>query len=106
MKPQSKFSAILEQKREDGGEAKENIQQSKSLPAEGKRGPGRPTGKRTNPNYGQVTAYIPKALHEDVKIALIKEGGKEFSTLVEELLSGWMKNRDSSVTGSPRTTTN
>jgi hypothetical protein len=46
-----------------------------------------------------VTAYIPKSLHEDVKIALIKEGGKEFSTLVEELLFEWMRNKNVSLSG-------
>jgi hypothetical protein len=50
-------------------------------------------GKRTNPDYAQVTAYIPKSLHDDVKIALIKEGGKEFSAIVEELLSEWMRSK-------------
>jgi hypothetical protein len=92
MTPQSKFTAILEQKRE-GAEAEKEAQQPVSSPAAGRKGPGRPAGKRTNPDYAQVTAYIPKSLHEDVKIALIKEGGKEFSTLVEELLSEWMRNK-------------
>ena len=94
MKPQSKFSAILEQKRDGGEEVGESLQQAVLSPSEAKRGPGRPAGKRTNPDYGQVTAYIPKSLHEDVKIALIKEGGKEFSTLVEELLSEWIRSKN------------
>jgi hypothetical protein len=103
MKPQSKFSAILEQKRDGGEEGKENLQQPVASPAETRKGPGRPSGKRTNPDYGQVTAYIPKALHEDVKIALIKEGGKEFSTLVEELLSEWMQNKTAIPSGIRKT---
>ena len=93
MKPQSKFTAILEQKREGAEAEKEAQQQPGSSPTTGRKGPGRPAGKRTNPEYAQVTAYIPKSLHEDVKIALIKEGGKEFSTLVEELLSEWMRGK-------------
>lgn len=93
MKPQSKFDAILERKRDGGEEEKEDLQQTASSPADGRRGPGRPTGKRTNPDYAQVTAYIPKSLHDDVKIALIKEGGKEFSAIVEELLSEWMRSK-------------
>jgi hypothetical protein len=93
MTPQSKFTAILEQKREGAEAEKEALQQPVSSPTAGRKGPGRPAGKRTNPDYAQVTAYIPKSLHEDVKIALIKEGGKEFSTLVEELLSEWMRGK-------------
>ena len=51
--------------------------------------PQRKQGKRGNPDYAQVTAYIPKTLHEQTKIALIREGNREFSELVEELLVGW-----------------
>jgi hypothetical protein len=55
---------------------------------------GRPAGKRSDPDYEQTTAYIRKDTHKDVKIALLQEGqGKEFSELVEELLSGWLKTR-------------
>ena len=53
--------------------------------------PGRPggQGKRGNPDYAQVTAYIPKTLHDETKVNLIRQGNREFSQLVEELLSGW-----------------
>lgn len=58
------------------------------------RGPGRPRGKRSDPTFAQVTAYIPEATHRAVKIALLQEGqGREFSELVDELLSGWLKSR-------------
>jgi hypothetical protein len=52
---------------------------------------GRPggKGKRLNPDYAQVTAYIPKALHDETKVNLIRQGNREFSELVEELLTGW-----------------
>jgi hypothetical protein len=52
---------------------------------------GRPggRGKRGNPDYAQVTAYIPKTLHDETKVNLIRQGNKEFSQLVEELLSNW-----------------
>ena len=55
---------------------------------------GRPTGKRSDPDYEQVTAYIKKATHIDIKIALLQDGqGREFSELVEDLLSEWLKAR-------------
>jgi hypothetical protein len=52
---------------------------------------GRPggQGKQGNPDYAQVTAYIPKTLHDETKVNLIRQGNKEFSQLVEELLTGW-----------------
>jgi hypothetical protein len=56
---------------------------------------GRPAkGKRSNPDFEQVTAYIRKRTHADVKIALLREGQKrEFSALVEDLLAGWLASR-------------
>ena len=57
-------------------------------------GRGRPRGKRSNPDFDQVTAYIRKHTHQDVKIALLQEGrGREFSELVEDLLAKWLKAR-------------
>lgn len=53
---------------------------------------GRPPGKRTDPDFAQVTAYIRKTTHRGVKLRLLQEGqGREFSELVEELLAGWLK---------------
>ena len=62
-------------------------------PAEPKKR-GRPAGKRSDDEYGQVTAYIRKDTHRDVKVALIREGnGEEFSELVQELLAKWLRSR-------------
>ena len=56
------------------------------------RGRGRPHGKRSDPNFEQVTTYIRKHTHQSVKIALLQEGrGQEFSELVEDLLAKWLK---------------
>lgn len=47
------------------------------------------TGKRSDPNYIQVGAYIPKTLNEDVKIKLVRHEG-DFSDLITELLEKWV----------------
>lgn len=61
---------------------------------EEKRGRGRPSGKRSDPNFVQTTAYIRGDTYKAVKIALIEEDqNKEYSELVEELLSKWLKSR-------------
>ncbi len=53
---------------------------------------GRPSGKRSDPDYVGFTTYIRKDTHHDVKLALLQEKkGRELSELVEELLSGWLK---------------
>ena len=54
---------------------------------------GRPPGKRSDPDFEQVTAYILKETHQAVKIELLKNGRQEFSALVEELLQRWLKVR-------------
>ncbi len=55
---------------------------------------GRPSGKRSDADYVQVTAYIQKDTHREVKIALLKSGDeKDFSELVDSLLAGWLKSR-------------
>lgn len=64
---------------------------------------GRPaTGKKSDPNYRQVTAYVRKDLYRDVTDALYDESRgrdtkrKEFSELVDELLESWWKERSGS----------
>ena len=60
-----------------------------------KRG-GRPKGKRSDPNFEQVTAYIQKKTHQQVKIALLQNGkGQDFSELVDLLLSEWLSTQKS-----------
>jgi len=54
---------------------------------------GRPPGKRSDPGFEQVTAYIRKETHQAVKIELLKSGRQEFSELVEALLQQWFKTR-------------
>jgi len=51
---------------------------------------GRPPGKRTNPEFVQITAYIRRETHRQVKLTLLEKGRQEFSELVEELLMQWI----------------
>ena len=91
----SKFDAVLGQRRTTPSEQlplAEYTQTNETTQTVNK-GRGRPPGKRTNPDYQQVTVYIPRTLHDQVKIALIQEGRKEFSELVGELLASWIEQR-------------
>lgn len=87
----SKFDKLLSTaKGRDKTSAKKSSQGSE-IPAKRR---GRPTGKRSDPDFEQTTAYIRKDTHRNVKIALLEEGeGREYSELVEELLSKWLKAR-------------
>lgn len=58
-------------------------------------------GKRNDPDYTQVTAYIKRETHHQVKIALLREGGdREFSELVEELLLEYLRTQQRSDSSS------
>jgi hypothetical protein len=66
------------------------------------RGPGRPPGgKRSNPDYEQVSHYIRADTHKEVKKLLLDEkprpdkSRRDMSDLIEELLSEWVSNRKS-----------
>jgi len=54
---------------------------------------GRPrNGKRSDPLFTQITAYISKKTHQEVKVALLHEGeGRQMSELVEECLRLWLE---------------
>lgn len=75
----SKFKAIFDQHEEI---KPVEVKQSKSR------------GKRSNPDYEQVSAYIRKDTYKDVKITLLQQAeSKDFSDLVEELLVKWLSNQ-------------
>ena len=52
---------------------------------------GRPPGKRSNPDFQPVTAWIRKTTYQAVRERLLKEDRGEFSVLVEDLLKGWLR---------------
>jgi hypothetical protein len=89
----SKFDAVLRQRRTTPSEQASSTETPQAIQTNVSRGRRRPPGKRTNPDYQQVTAYITRALHDQAKIALIQEGRKEFSELIEDLLANWMNQR-------------
>lgn len=59
-------------------------------PEEPKRRQRKATGKRSDPNYIQVGAYIPKDLNKEVKRSLVDYDG-DFSDLVTQLLEEWLE---------------
>ncbi len=71
-------------------------QPQRPAPAPSKRG--RPAGgKRNNPDYEQVGAYIPKELNKRVKMRLLEiDKDREFSDLVEFLLKKWLQSGNGS----------
>ena len=94
---QSKFTAIVDAagagKGQDKPARKTKRVKTPAAPVEPKRR-GRPPGKRSDPDFEQITAYIRRDTHHSVKVALLQEGkGQEFSELMESLLAKWLKSR-------------
>lgn len=56
---------------------------------------GRAPGKRSDPNYTQIGAYIPKNLDRAVKRILVDEENLDLSELVAQLLDEWVKRKSS-----------
>jgi hypothetical protein len=63
-----------------------------------KRPVGRPPGRRSDPDYTQISAYIPLDLLQEVQDALSQERRilkkrtpRPVSDLIEQLLSEWLK---------------
>ena len=66
---------------------------TKTTPAAAKIGRP-PTGKRSNPDYRQVSAWVRRDTYKRVTDRLyIKEDRREFSDLVQTLLEAWLKQR-------------
>lgn len=88
----SKFKGILERTKEREPETDLGEPAPLPSPAPNAIKRGRPAGKRSDSDFIQVTAYIRKSIHRDVKIALLKSGrDQDFSELVDALLEAWVK---------------
>jgi hypothetical protein len=85
----SKDSAPTEIKKTEGSsEAIRQDSSSKQLRR------GRPTAKRSDPDFVGLTTYVRRDTHKRAKIALLQEGkGKELSELVEELIYKWLEKK-------------
>jgi hypothetical protein len=64
--------------------------QSQSQPVALPKRLGRPPAKRSDPAYTQVSGYVRRATLTATKRKLLDEDGREFSELLEELLSRWI----------------
>lgn len=85
----SKFADVLQA-------AKDRELVSSPAPTVLKVSRGRPKGKRSDPAFEQVTAYIRKDTYLQIKMALLQAGAdRDFSQLVEELLCAYLRTQKS-----------
>lgn len=85
----SKFDGLLSVK--PAQDTKKTIKMQSEPVSAPKNSKLKPPGKRSNPNYTQITAYIRKDTHENVMREIYKR--QEFSELIQELLTDWMKKK-------------
>jgi hypothetical protein len=53
---------------------------------------GRPRGKRSNPDYEQISAYLRKETYRAAKIKLLETSDeRDISEVLEELLAAWVQ---------------
>jgi hypothetical protein len=78
----------------------ESTTEISASPEQKKRG--RPSGRRSDPDYTQISAYIPLELLHEVQDLLLQErrrkklrSGIDVSGLVEDLLKEWVKRKRS-----------
>lgn len=90
-KPANKFASILQARTTEPTEPGNDFPVPAAPTAP--RGRGRPaTGKRSNPDYEQVSIYIRKDTHSAAKIKLLKDRDpRDLSEVVEELLADWLE---------------
>ena len=96
----SRFTDVINAARDRTQEApQEQVRETGAIPNQAMRQVrepakrGRPAGgKRNNPDYEQVAAYIPRDLNKRVKMRLLElDKPREFSELVEFLLKRWLQ---------------
>ncbi|MBD1837231.1 hypothetical protein [Coleofasciculus sp. FACHB-501] len=101
----SMFKSLLNQARskDEQTEAEISIEPAPLSPPETvePRKAGRPRGRRSNPDFTQISALIPYDLLLEVQTELLKEkkekrqrqGELNLSSLIEALLNDWLKKR-------------
>ena len=82
----SKFDAILAVKPDGNTQLKTK---TKDNPISIKLEENKRIGKRSHPDFTQITAYVRKHTHEEVMRKIYKK--QEFSELIEQLLMDWLE---------------
>lgn len=90
----SKFAGLKAMKERRAQEAEETADHAVipplEAPEETRRRVGRPPGKRSNPDYQQVTVLLHGQTYLETRKRLLDER-KEVSELINELLDAWLK---------------
>ena len=85
---ESKFAGIFQHSLAEEPRASERTENR----ATALKGPGRPPGKRSDPEYKQYSVLLKKQTHREVtKILRDQEYSPDVSELLQQLLEQWLK---------------
>jgi hypothetical protein len=85
---ESKFAGIFQQSLTEESHAAERTEK----PAVVLKSPGRPPGKRSDPEYKQYSVLLKKQTHRQVtSILRDQEDGPDVSELLQRLLEQWLE---------------
>jgi hypothetical protein len=85
---ESKFAGIFQHNLAEESQAEERTEK----PAVVLKAPGRPPGKRSDPEYKQYSVLLKKQTHRQVTAILRdQEGGPDVSELLQQLLEQWLE---------------
>jgi hypothetical protein len=85
---ESKFAGIFQHSLEEESCGAERIEK----PTVVLKAPGRPPGKRSNPEYKQYSVLLKKQTHRQVKSILRdQEDSPDVSELLQQLLEQWLE---------------
>lgn len=90
----SRFKELFDEAKQEQLPIKKNVKktiQKKPNSTAPESKPVKAKGKRSNPIYTGAFAYIPIELHDDVKIKLLRKKDLDFSELIEQLLTQWLR---------------
>ena len=88
---ESKFANIFENSAVEEPEAAGRIEKASSP----LKTPGRPPGKRSNPDFKQYSVTLKRQTQRQVSdIIRSQESGQDFSELVQQLLEQWLKKQN------------
>jgi hypothetical protein len=85
---ESKFAGIFQHTLSDAPQSSERMEK----PVASLKAPGRPPGKRSDPEYKQYSVLLKKQTHRQVtNILRDQEDGPDVSELLQQLLEQWLE---------------
>jgi hypothetical protein len=87
----TKFGALIQEYRKQDADPDTQTPEISATP--GSLSVPKSLAKSQDPNYVKLTAYVPRQVHMDMKLALTQQG-REISHFMTELITDWLRRKD------------